>query len=236
MEITRCRRRRIFGAVLAFVLILAAAACGNESATAADDGVATLGDNAAASISNGADSSAGEDESDVEAPDDPEDAFRLFNECMSDAGIEFGEAIVIDGAEDRTTIEIDPADDAVTGIDPQAGSLEDFSIEDFEEANAQCNQHLANVDPFFDMSADEKAAFEDADLKFRQCMEDLGVEVPDFDDAAGGVVIQEFDEVEVDPQTGLPSFEDTEFEKFNEAATECQHHFDGIGGIGEEGS
>ncbi len=226
MKITRCRRRRILGAVLALALI--AAACGNESATAADEGVATLGDDAAESTGSAADEEPG-----VEAPDDPEDAFRLFNECMSNAGIDFGDAIVIGGAEDGSTIEIDPADDAITGIDPQTGSLDDFSVEDFEEANAQCNQHLANVDPYFDMSAEEKAAFEDAELKFRQCMEDLGVEVPDFDDAAGGVVIQEFDEVEVDPQTGLPSFEDTEFEKFNEAATECEHHFDAIG---EEGS
>ena len=74
------------------------------------------------------------------------------------------------------------------GADPQQPplDLDDFDFDAFQEADQKCSPLLANVGIGFDLGPEEQAAFEDAQLVFADCMQELGVEVPEF---SGGAVI-----------------------------------------------
>ena len=168
------------------------------------------------------------DTSAVEAPENPEDAFALYDECLQDAG--FGGGFVV-GADDATSgaISVEEFDlgDAVE-VDPQNVGIEDLDFEEFDEAMRACEGHLANVDGGFDLSPEEQAAFDDAQLEWADCMEEQGVELPDIDTNGGFAIQVEVDGDAIDPATGQPDFEaaDFDFETFEAAASQCDQVFE----------
>ena len=241
-------RSRSVAAVFAALLLFTAACGGSDGDESGDQAIATLTEDTAddtgdADTSGGTDEAAPDGDDDVEAPEDPEDAFALFDECMAEAGIE----VETVGAVGDGRVEVDSGSpgEPPGEVDPQAGggSFEDFGLEEFEAANEACEGHLANIDGGFDLSPEQEAAMEDAQLEWTKCMSDQGVEVPELDDAGSGSIVVE-GAVEVDPQTGEPSFEDSDFdfEGFEEAAQSCQSVyeryeeldglFDGEGSLG----
>ncbi len=226
---------RLRGAfVLLGTLSLFAAACGaSVTATDAEQGIASLASDASATAPT-EDPQTGEE---LEAPDNPEDAFALFNECMTDLGFDFGSVGIVGGGEGGTvTLDVDEFEGGVEGFDPQesGGSFEDFDAGAFQEANEACEGHLAGIDAGFDMTPEQEALFEDAQIDFAACMDELGIEVPEIGSVSSGIVVESSSvEVEIDPQSGLPSFDDLDFdfEAFNEAAESCQYVFDQYEGL-----
>ncbi len=212
-------------AAAAVAVGLALTACGGDSDGAAANGIASATEISVAATSDDTDEST---TTDPDAPDNAEDAFALFDQCMTDAGFDF--ATDSGGAEGGITL-----GDSVSGgsaeVDPQGGpaSIGEFDFDAFEAANVECEVHLQGVDVGFDLSPEQEAALSDAQLEFTDCMRDLGVDVAEFEDGAGdGLAIVEGGEAETDPQTGLPSFadDDFDFEKFEEASQECSAVFD----------
>lgn len=208
---------------LTAVLFLAAACGGDDVST--DAGIASLNDGADQVDTAPVDTA-------LEAPENPEDAFALFGQCMTDAGFDFGDTAGASGL-----IQIAP-NAAVSGDDDanpqdQSGSFEDFDPEAFDEANEACEGHLANVDSGFDMTPEQQAAFEDAQLEMSECMEEQGFAIPELASAGDGGTILIEDAAEVDnPQSGSSSVNDLDFdfEGFEEAAEMCQSVFDGLDG------
>ncbi len=220
-------------AALILGLVILASGCG---AVAADGdgqggGVATLAD--AERPADGAAASTSEPESELDAPDNPEDAFALFDECMDDAGFGMGGTTVFGGDSEGGAIEVAPSPGSGDGTDPQGatGSIEDFDIESFEAASKDCEGHLANAGIGFDLSPEQEALMADAQLAFADCMAEHGVELPEFDPAGAGVVTIEIEgESLADPQTPGSGFDDAgfDFEGFENAAAECDHVFSEI--------
>jgi hypothetical protein len=230
---------RTRAAALVGALLLIATACGSSASDGQGDGdrIASLSEDlteattAAAETSN--DEIAGDvSGDDLEAPDDPEDAFALFNECMEDQGLPGAIAVSVGDSGNSSGINVSEVADSFDEIDPQAGgSFEDFDADAFNEANEACEGHLANIDGGFDLTPEQQTAMEDAQLEFSDCMAEQGVEVPEFDGDSGGIVIGaviETDSSGADPQSGDISHDDLDFdfEAFNEAAEACQHVFD----------
>jgi hypothetical protein len=226
---TTPRPRSVLLLIVATFALLSAA-CGDNTtaatAAAADDGVASINEDANSDAGTIDSTDSSDDASVLEAPENPEDAFGLFNQCMNHAGVGFGGVIVSgpDGADGG--ISISPDGELPKGDDPQRVEVspEDFDLDAFSEANEICRGHLANIDQGFDLSPDQQARMDDAQLEFNKCMEDQGVEMPDF--SGGGIVTFGSGPVEADPQTGQPSIDNLEFEEFNEAMETCQHIFE----------
>ncbi len=205
---------------LSFALVLVAASCGSS---AEDDtsGVATLsdGDEDAGAVD---DPDTG-DTPTAEAPEDPEEAFALFSECMDEAGFGMAGSVTTGGSDGAIGVD---AGLTVEEVDPQgeAFDFEDVDFEAFEEANSECEAHLANIGMGFDLTPEEQVLFDDAQLDFAECMEEHGVKMPEVSGGGGAITI--VGEPDVDPQTGEVSFDDAgfDFESFNEASQECEHH------------
>lgn len=222
--------RRRAAALLIGPLMLIATACGGstDSEQSADEGVASLSDGASDGVTpvDGTSDEAAVDE--LEAPENPEDAFALFNECMEEHGL--GGAITVIGGVGGESGTVQIEDVEAEQLDPQAGgSIEDFDPEMFDAANEACEGHLANLDGGFDLTPEQEAAFEDAQLEFADCMAEQGIEMPEFDSATGGIVVTEVIEgAEIDPQSGGLSPEDLgfDFEAFEEAASACDSVFE----------
>ncbi|MCP3993078.1 MAG: hypothetical protein GY724_28710 [Actinomycetia bacterium] len=216
--------------VVVAALALFVVACGGRAdvtdmaASSGEDGVASIGD-------TDDDRTAGKgDEAELEAPENPEDAFELFNQCMADAGVGIGGGVSISGSSSSAgAISVAPTEGgAPDGTDPQQHRLvEEFDMEEFEAANNACAGHLAKVDSYSDLSPEERTAFEDAQLEWAGCMQDHGIEVPDLEGGAASIAISS-EPADMDPQSGQPSIGDTEFEAFGEAAEACRHHFDDL--------
>ncbi len=223
LKITNPRRAI---ALLVGPLLLIATACGGstDGEPSAGDGVASLNEGAA-----GAPTPADESAPDgVEAPDNPEDALALFNECMEEHG--FGGVVTVIAGGGPGSGGLPIGDTEVQEIDPQAelGSFEDFDKDAFDEANTACEGHLANLDGGFDMTPEQEAAMEDAQLEFADCMADLGIEMPEVVSSGGFAITDEVEASEVDPQPGGPAPDDLGFdlEAFEEAASACDSVFD----------
>lgn len=221
--------RRARAAVLSTFLLLASA-CGSGTTNDAG-GVASLTDNTDVDASV-EDSDAGPVDGGLEAPENPEDAFALFNQCMSEAGFNFESAVSV-GVGSSGSIDVEPGGVMATDeVDPQqrSGSIDDFDPEAFDRANKACEGHLANIDGGFDLTPEQQAALDDAQLEWSTCMSDLGVDVPVLQGStsgAGAIVIEGSAE-SADPQSGDASFEDFDFdfEAFDEAAQTCQSVYD----------
>lgn len=210
----KLRHRNLVVASMFAGLAVFTTACGNGGS--ADDSVATLSNDAKGS----GDASQDADNKDVEAPENRDDAMALFEECMEDAGINLQTSKP--GDDDGVAVESNDPDDRTDAHDPQAGGS-DQTAEAFDEARSTCEGHLANVDGSFDMSPEQKAAFEDAQLEWTECMRKEDVNVPDFDGSgSGSIVVDGTDKGDRDPQS--QSVEDLmgeSSEEFEAAAKKC---------------
>jgi hypothetical protein len=228
MRTTRRTTRLL--APAAGLILVALAACGSDASGAGDaDGVASLRDTSEqpASVGDSQETSTGDGE--LEAPEDPEEAFALFNECLEEHGVDPGEGFMVAGGE--TAIAVAPADGG--GDEPGSGPRDQVFVsgegpgaslpeidEEFLAANEACRGHLANADRGFDLTPEQEAAMEDAQLAFQQCMTEHGIEGGGFSISLGegqALDVQEAPDaqaaaapVEIDP------------EEFQAAAEECQ--------------
>ncbi len=239
-------KRRYIAVALAAGLILSACGSGDDDSTASG-GVASLSEAAADSgdgstggdddsndgVDRGADGGAGDEASSSEGgattSDDPELAFARYDECMADAGFDFGSSLVSpDDADASGAVmiqEFEPGDDA----DPQQLGPDGFDFgEEFASADKECSKHLEGLDLSFDMSPEEQAAMEDAQLAWTECMRENGIDVPDFDPSSGGVTIIGGSEDPSDPQAGSIDDSDFDFEAFEEANKACEQVFEDL--------
>ncbi|MCP3935681.1 MAG: hypothetical protein GY708_09955 [Actinomycetia bacterium] len=229
---TRTVRRRHLPIMIVAGLVLLAAACGASRTETTS--VASL-----ATDDDAANGSTSDDLLEVEAPEDPDEAFAAYEECMEAEGIDFGGSIasysVVDGLEVDGHARGVTIEGSAEGDDPQQPSLdlEDFDFEASQEAMEKCSPLLANAGGGYELSPEERAAFDDAQLVFADCMEEQGIEVPDFSGAtvtsAIGVASGSIELHPPDPQGDVDFVSpDFDFEAFTDAASECQHAFDDL--------
>jgi hypothetical protein len=226
-------RRLVAVSALAGAL-LAGTACGSDdgSADAATDGVASLReesadepDASAAEEGSASDTTGGE----LEAPEDPEEAFALYDACLQEHGVDPGDGFVVAAGDASIAVAPDrgapggsvPEGDqvVVNAVGPDGAEPPEITPE-LIEASEACQGHLANATPDFDLTPAQEAAMEDAQLEFQQCMEDHGIEGGGFSISFGeGPAIG----VEEAPQelTTMPPVE-IDPEEFQAAAEECR--------------
>lgn len=232
-------RRGAFAALA--VLTLISSACGNaDDDDAQADGVASLRDLSTpddTTTSDTASADAGSEESsELEAPDDPEEAFALYDQCLQDHGVDPGEGPVFATA-GGDAIAVAPADGAKPaggeGPDSQVfvfgdgpnGSVPPEIDQEMLDAMEACRGHLANATPDFDLTPEQQAAMEDAQLKFQQCMEEHGIEGGGFTISVGAGQALDVHE-EQDDQAAPPPTAEIDPEQFQAAAEECQSVYD----------
>jgi hypothetical protein len=221
------------------VLTLIGGACGSADDDAQGDGVASLRDTSedgAATVDGSvpatADSSR-DDSSELEAPEDPEEAFALYDQCLQDHGVDPGDGFVVSGGGDA--IAVAPADRASSdgaGPDNQVfvfgegpnGEQPPEVDQKLIEASEACRGHLANATPDFDLTPEQQAAMEDAQLAFQQCMEEHGIEGGGFSIAIGDG--QALDVNEHQDDQAAPPPVSVAPEQFQAAAEECQSVYD----------
>lgn len=208
-------------------LMFAVSACAGPAATNASGGSTAGGD--VASLNDGTSPAGTGGEENVEAPENAEDALRLYEKCMADAGFAFDTSTEGDDeGDDDGRIEIEEF--GSDSDDPQSnGGVGDFDGEGFEAANDACAKHLANSDDSFDLSPEQLVAIEEAERAFAACMSERGVDLPE-ETGEGAAVDAGGADAEGDPQDEAGSFDDNDFdfEKFNEAAEECEFVFDAL--------
>jgi hypothetical protein len=241
-------------------LTLVAAACGSADDGAQGDAVASLRDLGSVDGASDADSATTDhadhdpassdpasgdsadtsvdgssDDSSLEAPDDPEEAFALFDQCLQDHGVDPGEGPVFAGG-DSNAIAVAPSQ-----ATPAGGSGPDSQVfvygqspdgsgppeidQKMIDAMEACRGHLANATPDFDLSPEQQAALEDAQLAFQQCMEDHGIEGGGFSISIGGGPSLSVNEKQDDDAAPPPTV-DVDPEQFQAAAKECQSVYD----------
>jgi hypothetical protein len=226
------------------VVTLITSACGGAGDDDAQaDGVASLRDlstpDEATTDSTAVDTSsdAGADESsELEAPDDPEEAFALYDQCLQDHGVDPGQGPVVATA-GGDAIAVAPAE----GAEPAGGDGPDSQVfvfgdgpdgsvppeidQEMLDAMDACRGHLANATPDFDLTPEQQAAMEDAQLKFQQCMEEHGIEGGGFTISVGDGPALDVHEQDDDQQAAPPP-SDVDPEEFQAAAEECQSVYD----------
>lgn len=225
------------------VLTLIGTACGGaDDDDAQADGVASLRD-ASGDDATGDDDGAthdsiegamtDEESSELEAPEDPEEAFALYDQCLQEHGVDPGEGFVV--ADGGDAIAVAPADGATPegdGPDDQVfvygegpnGEQPPEIDEEMLAAMEACRGHLANATPEFDLTPEQQAAMEDAQLAFQQCMEEHGIEGGGFTIAIGDGPALDVDERQDDQAAPPPTEIDPE--EFQAAAEECQSVYD----------
>jgi hypothetical protein len=227
------------------VLTLIGGACGSAADDDAQaDGVASLRDashddevSADDTTGGATDAASSEESSELEAPEDPEEAFALYDQCLQDHGVDPGQGFVVAGGD---AIAVAPAD----GAKPAGGANSDGDGPDSQvfvygegpngeqppevdqellDASEACRGHLANATPDFDLTPEQQAAMEDAQLAFQQCMEEHGIEGGGFTISLGDGAALDVDE-RADDQAPPPAEVDPE--QFQAAAEECQSVYD----------
>ena len=131
---------------------------------------------------------------DNDAEVDPELAMAEFEACMAEAGIELGTA--------------EEEGEFVQSFEIEAGDAAPDAAEDIEAAFEQCNSILENSFGEFDISPEEQAELDDANLALTRCLAEAGFDV-DFSD--GGFTLDDtidFAEFEAAMTSCAP---DTEF-------------------------
>lgn len=190
---SNCLRRSRFASLLVGSALLFAA-CGG-AVEADEPTVAALPDaaeSAAAPDNDGSDVETGEPSvSDMT----PEEAGLAFSQCLEERGID--DPFAAGGGE----VIGDDEDGPQTGI---VSFDSDADFEAFEQAQEECGKLLGDAFGDFNPSPEQEAAFKDAELKFNQCMTDLGFEM------SGGAI----------------EIEDGGFEKLEEATKECDSVFE----------
>lgn len=93
------------------------------------------------------------------------------------------------------------------------------------EASEACRGHLANATPDFDLTPEQQAAMEDAQLAFQQCMEEHGIVGGGFSISIGDGQALDVNEQQ-DDQAAPPPPVSVDPEQFQAAAEECQSVYD----------
>ncbi len=237
---TRHPASRLAAAAALACLALVGAACGAEPTgagtdDAADDGVASLRDDGSDTGGDDSEAASGEatgDDAELEAPDDPEEAFALFNDCLEEHGVDPGEGFMVDGGD--AAIAVAPVDGGADG--PGSGPRDQVFVtgegpggtlpaidDEFLAANEACRGHLANASRGFDLTPEQEAAMEDAQLAFQQCMSEHGIEGGGFSISVGeGQAL----DVQEAPEADTPPPVEIDPEEFQAAAEECQSVYD----------
>ncbi len=161
--------------VLALLLLAALSGCG--SASADEDGVATLSDAETADTT-----------SDDDVPTDPQERALAFAECMRDNGVpdfpdpEFDE-------EGNPQFKVERRVEAPSGgsTDAPAGEKGFEADPGMQQAMEAC-EHLS---PRAEMSEEDRQAMQDAALEYAQCMRDHGVDMPDPQFNGDGGMLQQ---------------------------------------------
>lgn len=174
-------------------------ASSDDDAEGAED---TESDDATADDADGAADGSGGDDEEV----DPEIAMAEYEKCMQDQGLDVQMATAGEGSSSIETLE--PSTDE----SDNGGSIEDFSIEDFEAAEEVCGPILEDAFGSFELTPEQEAEMADEMLELSRCMSEQG-----FD-------------IELD-QGVFELDEDIDFEAFENAMSTCGN---GIG-VMEEG-
>ena len=240
------RLRAQIGVVGLAAAAVGLAGCGDDSPGSGQGGVATIAVSPAADESTSDDTDtasddtdatsddtdATSDDTDAEAPSDPDEAFELFNECMSEQGFDIeasgpgsdsGEVVVEGGASS------DEAGEGPVIMGPGGVRIDPEDAEQFEEANETCAVHLANVqDELPDVSPEQQAAIEDATLRVQECMQEKGFDVQLSINVGGGPGIATHEDFDEDaPTRGEPiDPDDIDREALDAATRECNAIFD----------
>jgi hypothetical protein len=208
------------------------AGCGDGSPDSGQGGVATIAVSPAAdeTSSNATETTSN---SDPEAPSGPDEAFELFNECMSELGFDIeasgpgsdsGEVVVQGGSSS------DEAGDGPVIMGPGGVRIDPEDAEQFEEANQACAVHLANVQgELADVSPEQQAAMEDATLRVQECMQEKGFDVQLSVSIGGGPGIgtNAVNSEDDGPPKGEPlNPDDIDREALDAATRECNAIFD----------
>lgn len=216
---TPFHRPRHLAAATLLSVVWFATACGGSADVDPAAGVATVSDSASADVTPDTANSDGGGTG-LEAPEDPEEALALFDECMDAAGFSVGASVPVGGSDSGIAV---PDGSSQPEEDPQDRNfdIEDSDFDGFEKARAECEPHLANIGFGFDLTPEQEAEFADIQLEFANCMEQSGVVIID-PSQSGSIEVEE--ESEIDPQTGQASLDDLEFdfEALNQAAAECE--------------
>ena len=231
---SRATRRIAVMTALAGV-VMSSPACGSEGAgdaNAADDGVASLrdqsgdeADDSTTAASSASDTRGGE----LEAPEDPEEAFALYDQCLQEHGVDPGEGFVVVARDEAIAVSPEQAapagslperDQVVVNAGGPDGAEPPEITPELIEASEACQGHLANATPDFDLTPEQEAAMEDAQLEFQQCMEEHGIAGGGFSISFGEGPAIGVDEVP-EEQTTMPPVE-VDPETFQAAAEECR--------------
>lgn len=190
----RMRRGRFAPLFVGAALLFAA--CGSGAEAADETGVAALPESeTTADVDTNNTGDSGSDDGDEGSELTPEEAQLAFTQCLEEQGVEdpFGGS----GGETIGGEDDDGATAAIT-----FDSEEDF--EAFEKAQKACSDLLGDAFGEFEATPEQEAMMADAELKFNQCMSDMGFEVSE-----GGIQLEEGD-----------------FDKMEAAAAECDEAFD----------
>jgi hypothetical protein len=203
------------------VLALFLASCGTAgSGDDAPDGVARLGTDTTAAVVDEPDDSADE----VEAPTDRNEAFLLYDQCMAEEGFPTdaagqtndGQTVQGGGSEDE-------AGPTQRTVGPGGIEIAPEDLEAFEAANQVCSAHLANISQGEELTPEQQAALEDANLKVQQCMTDKGFDVRlHIGGGAGSGLIQNGEAGEEAPP---PNQGEDDPEEIDAAIAECMEIF-----------
>lgn len=233
------RHGALVAVTVATLITGACGSAGDDDARA--DGVASLRDLSTpdrAAAADAADGSVGdtssEDSADLEAPDDLEAAMALYDQCLQDHGVDPGQGFVVTGGGDAVAVApaggarpdgADSSDQVFVYAQDANGNELPPPDENLVEASRACRGHLANATPDFELSPEQEAAMEDAQLEFQRCMEDHGIEGGGFSISIGGGSGIQVDEQHDDEQDAPPPPE-IDPEQFQAAAAECQSVYD----------
>lgn len=158
------------GAAL-LIIVLLLTACGSSGK--ADDGVASLADDATAT---------GDTTDQVSASPtsekDPEEALLAYTDCMRANGVDMPDPQFDEDGNLQPFTEFRSAQDGGEDSDEPTTFGPGADREEFEAAEEECGDILEGV-TLPGPSEEELAAMEDAAYEFAQCMRDEGIDMPD---------------------------------------------------------
>lgn len=142
-----------------------------------------------ASLSDGADASDGAEATGTPEPEDLEAAFKKYQKCMSDEGVDVSDQIRIE--------EGDGGGGGMVTSTEAAGPGE--MDEDFMAADEKCRKHLPNGGEMPEISAEDL----DAMVEQAKCMREHGIDVEDPTADSPGMGIPQGDYTEEEIQAAM---------------------------------
>lgn len=177
------RNNRICRAMVVLGLVVAAAACG--SADDDGDGVASLGDGAAAGEVTDDNTGGGGEGDTGEAEPSPEEAFLEYAACMRGEGIDMPDPEYVDGGDGTGGIVVSRRNEGDAG---EQEPLVDPDSDEFQAAEAECSPILEAVVGEIEIDPEQQAENREQMLAFSECMREHGVDYPDPEFGSDGRV------------------------------------------------